>query len=78
MVILFHENKVYLADPLAIPIRNYQMLFSRLVQFYNEVTQVLKIKSVQNQNSKNLWTFLHLNCACDVWLRIPFFAEYER
>ena len=52
MVILFHENKVYLADPLGIPIQNYQILYSRLVQFYNEVTQVLKLKPVQNQNSK--------------------------
>ena len=52
MVILFHENKVYFADPLGLPIQNYQILYSRLVQFYNEVTQVLKIKPVQNQNSK--------------------------
>ena len=52
MVILFHENKVYLADPLGLPIQNYQILYSRLVQFYNEITQVLKFKSVQNQNSK--------------------------
>ena len=52
MVILFHENKVYLAEPLGIPIQNYQILYSRLVQFYNEVTQVLKLKPVQNQNSK--------------------------
>ena len=52
MVILFHENKVYLADPLEIPIQNYEILYSRLVQFYNEVTQVLKLKPVQNQNSK--------------------------
>ena len=41
-----------MADPLGIPIKNYQILFSRLVQFYNEVTQVLKLKPVQNQNSK--------------------------
>ena len=52
MVILFHENKVYLADPLRIPIQNYQILCSRLVQFYNEVAQVLKLKPIQNQNSK--------------------------
>ena len=52
MVILFHENKVYLADPLGLPIQNYQILYSRLVLFYNEVTQVLKLKPVQNQNSK--------------------------
>ena len=52
MVILFHENKVYLADPLGLPIQNYQILYSRLVQFYNEVTQVLKLKPFQNQNSK--------------------------
>ena len=26
MVFLFHENKVYLADPLRIPIQNYQLL----------------------------------------------------
>ena len=52
MVLLFHENNVYLADPLGIPIQNYQILYSRLVQFYNEVTQVLKLKPVQNPNSK--------------------------
>ena len=52
MVILFHENKEYLADPLGIPIQNYQFLYSSLIQFYNEVTQVLKLKPVQNQNSK--------------------------
>ena len=48
----FHENKVYLADSLGLPIQNYQILYSRLVQFYNEVTQVLNLKLVQNQNSK--------------------------
>ena len=52
MVILFHENKVYMADPLEIPIQNYQILYSRLIQVHNEVTQVLKLKPVQNQNSK--------------------------
>ena len=52
MVILFHENKVYMADPLGISLQNYQILYSGLVQFYNEVTQVLKFKPVQNQNSK--------------------------
>ena len=50
MVILFHEYKVYLADPLGLPLQNYQILYSRLLQFYNEVTQVLKLKPVQNQN----------------------------
>ena len=52
MVILFHENKVYLADTLGIPIQNYQILYSRLIQLYNELTQVLKLKPVQSQNSK--------------------------
>ena len=52
MVILFHKNKVYLADPLGLPIQNYQILYSRLVQFYTEVTQVLKLKPSQNENSK--------------------------
>ena len=52
MVILFHENKVYMADPLGILIQSYQILYSRLIQFYNEVTQVIKLKPVQNQNSK--------------------------
>ena len=52
MALMFHKNKVYLADPLGIPIQNFQKLYSRLVQFYNEVIQVLKIKPVQNQNSK--------------------------
>ena len=52
MVILFHENKAYMADPLGIPIQNYQILYSRLIQFYNEVNQLLKFKPVQNQNSK--------------------------
>ena len=50
MVLFFHENNVHLADPLGIPIQNYQILYSRLVQFYNEATQVLKLKPVQNQN----------------------------
>ena len=70
MVLLFHENKVYLADPLGelpdtkLPIigTNY---YCRLIKFYNEVTQILKLKLIQNQYS---WTFLHLYCACDVWL----------
>ena len=48
----FTKTKVYMADPLGIPIQNYQILYSRLIQFYNEVTQVLKLKPVQNQNSK--------------------------
>ena len=52
MLILFHENKFYLADPLGISIQNYQTLSSCLVQFYNEVTQLLKFEPVQNQNSK--------------------------
>ena len=42
IVILFHENKVYLADPLGIPVQNYQFLYCRLVKIYNEVTQILK------------------------------------
>ena len=60
MVLLFHESNVYLADPLGIPKQNYQRLYSlnsRLVQFYNEFTQVLKLKPVQNQNSKLCWFF---------------------
>ena len=52
MIILFHENKVYIADPLGIPKQNYQILYSYLIQFYNETTQVLKLKPVQYQNSK--------------------------
>ena len=52
MVLLFHENNFYLADPLRIPIQNYQILYCRLVQFYNEITQLLKLRTVQNQNSK--------------------------
>ena len=57
MIILFHENKVYLADPLGISIQNYQILYSRLIKFYNEITQVLKLKPVQNQKLKTLWIF---------------------
>ena len=75
MVLLFHKNNVYLADPLGIPIQNYQILYSRLVHFYNEVIQILKLQPVRNQNSVD---FLHLYCACDVWLRISFTVEYER
>ena len=52
MVLLIHQNNVYLADPLEIPKQNYQRLYSRLVRFYNEFTQVLKLRPVQNQNSK--------------------------
>ena len=52
MVLLFHKNKVYLADPLGIRIQKYQLLYCRLLKFYNEVTQILKLKPVQNQNSK--------------------------
>ena len=52
VVLLFHENKVYLAYPLGIRIQKFQIFYSRLVQFYNEVTQVLKLKLAQNQNSK--------------------------
>ena len=52
MVILFHENKAYFADPLGIPIQNHQLLYCRLVKIYNEVTQILKLKPIQNQNSK--------------------------
>ena len=32
-------KKIYLADPLGIPIQHYQILYCRLVQFYNDVTQ---------------------------------------
>ena len=77
MVLLFHK-KVCLADPFGIPIQNYQILYSRLVQFHNEVTQVLKPKPGQNQNSNFLRTFLYLYCACDVWLRISFNIENEQ
>ena len=52
MVLLFHKNKVFLADPLGIPIQNYQLLYCRLLKFYNELTQILKLTPVQNQNSK--------------------------
>ena len=52
MVLLFHKIKIYLSDPLANPIENYQILYCRLVQFYNEVIQALKPKLVENQNSK--------------------------
>ena len=52
MVLLFHINKVYLADLLGILIQNYHLLYCRLLKFYNEVTQILKLKPVQNQNSK--------------------------
>ena len=78
IIILFLENRVYLADPLGISIQNYQIVYSRLIKFYNEITQVLKLKPVQNQKLKTLWTFLHLYCACDSWLRISFIVEYER
>ena len=52
MILLFHENKVFLADPFGIPIQNYQFLYCRLVQFFNEVTQLLKLKPIHNQKSK--------------------------
>ena len=52
MVLLFHKNKVYLADPLGSSIQNYQLLHCRLVKFYNGVTQRLKLKPNQNENSK--------------------------
>ena len=32
MVILFHKKKVFLADPLGIPIQNYQFFKCRLVK----------------------------------------------
>ena len=48
-ILLFHENKVYLADPLGIPIQNYHLLYCRLVKFNNEETQILKHKRIQNQ-----------------------------
>ena len=65
MVNLFYENKVYIADPLGIPIQNYQIFYSRLTKIYNEVTRVLKLKPVQNQNSK----------LCGL---LSFIVEYER
>ena len=46
MVILFHENKVYLADPLGVPIQNYHLFYCRLLKFYHEVTQILNFKSI--------------------------------
>ena len=52
MIILFYENKVYLADPLGIPMQNYRLLYCRLVKIYNEVTQILKLKPIENENSK--------------------------
>ena len=60
MVILFHENEIYLADPLGIPIQNYQILYSPLVQFYNEFPQVLKLTPVQNQNSELCGLFVFI------------------
>ena len=70
IVVLFHENKVYLADPLGLPIQNYQILYSRLVQFYNEITQVVNLKLVQNQNSKLFGLF------CIYIVHVMFGYEY--
>ena len=52
MVLLFQENKIYLSDLLGIAIQNFQLLYCRLVKFYNEVTKILKPRPIRNQNSK--------------------------
>ena len=59
-----------MADPLGIPIQNYQILYYRMVQFYNELTQVLKLKPIQNQNSKLSGLF------CIYILHVLFGYEY--
>ena len=47
------RNQHIFADPLGIPIQNYHIFLSRLLQFHNEVTQVLKSKlKIKTQNSK--------------------------
>ena len=53
MVILFHKIKIYLADPLGIPIQNYQIFYSRLVRFYNKVTQATNLNQfkIKTQHS---------------------------
>ena len=56
-VLLFQKSKAYLADLLVIPIKNYQILYCRLEQIYNEVHQILKLKPIQNQNSKRCGLF---------------------
>ena len=60
MVLLFHKNKVYLADPLGIPIQNYQLLYCRLLIFYNEVTQIFKMSQfkTKTQNFVDFFAFL--------------------
>ena len=60
MVILFHESKYYLADPLGIPIQNYQLLYSRLVQFYNEVIKYSNLNQfkIKTQNSVDFFAFI--------------------
>ena len=73
MVLLFHENHIYLANPLGFPIQIYQIEYSRLVQFYNEVTQVLKLQQVQNPNSKLCGLFCNY-----IWLRRSSTVEYEQ
>ena len=48
----FYFTKTMFIWLTGIPVKNCQTLYSRLVQFYNEVTHVIKLKPVQNQNSK--------------------------
>ena len=62
-----YTKTYFLADQLEIPIQNNQVLYSRLVHFFNELSQVLKHKPVQKSKLKTLCTFLHLYYACDVW-----------
>ena len=66
MVILFHGNKIYSADPLGIPIQNYHILYCRQLKNFNEVTQKIKLKPIQNQNSKlktqNVELFAFISC----------------
>ena len=76
MVILFHENKAYLADPLGIPIQNHQLFYCRLVKIYNEVTQILKLKPIQNQNSKLCRIFCLYIAHVILWISVD--NEYEQ
>ena len=70
MAHLFQENKVCLANPLGIRIKNYQLLYCRLVKFYHEVTQILKFKPIQNHNSKLCGLF------CIYFAHVIFRYEY--
>ena len=46
------QEKLYFADPLGLPLRQYLTFYKRLMRYYIEVYQLFKIETIQTQNPK--------------------------